>query len=76
MALGLYLGAVNRRQIPIKFDRPLDRECVAAKFVLAEHKSIMIDLKLKDLIASLAISQAATSKAQDRTIVQLAETTR
>ena len=36
----------------------------------------MIDQKLKDLVASLAISQAATSKAQDRTDAQLSETTR
>lgn len=36
----------------------------------------MTDQELKDLVASLAVSQAATSKAQDRTDAQLAETTR
>ena len=36
----------------------------------------MTDQELKDLVAGLAVSQAATAKAQDRTDAQLAETQR
>ena len=45
-------------------------------YFLKVINTIVIDRELKDLVASLAIGQAATSKAQDRTDAQLAETTR